>query len=132
MENYEKQVEYWKDAAVRDFETAQTLYKNKRYDACLFFCHLTIEKCLKGLVVKETKEPAPYIHDLPQLAEYADSSLDEETIGHLKTISTFNIGGRYDDYKLSFYKKCTPAYTKEYLKIAERIYHHLEKKYREK
>jgi hypothetical protein len=33
----------------------------------------------------------------------------------LDTITTFNINARYDDYKLAFFKKCTRAYTKQWI-----------------
>lgn len=42
-------------------------WNSKRYDACLFFCHLVLEKLLKGLVVKRTEKAAPCIHDLAEL-----------------------------------------------------------------
>ena len=125
-----KQVEYWKKSSERDIETARSLFVLKRYDSCLFFCHLAIEKSLKGLVAEKTKEPAPYSHDLPELAELAGLAISEEKMSHLKTISTFNIGGRYDDYKLTFYKKCTREYSEEYLKVAEEIFAWFQQQYK--
>lgn len=56
MNGIEKQIEYWRQAGLRGFKTAQDLYKTKHYDACLFFCHLALEKLLKGLVVQNTKQ----------------------------------------------------------------------------
>lgn len=43
-----RQIEYWFRSGERSWTTAQFLFKGKQYDACLFFCHLTIEKMLKG------------------------------------------------------------------------------------
>ena len=34
----------------------------------------------------------------------------------LDTLTTFNINARYDDYKTGLYKKCTSAFTEEWIK----------------
>ncbi len=125
-----KQINYWKASAKRDNETARSLFELKRYDMCLFLCHLAIEKLLKGLVVSSTKEPAPYSHDLERLALLAGIELSDKNKTDLKEISSFNIAGRYDDYKHSFYKKCTPPYAKKYLAKTNKLFLWLEQKYR--
>ena len=73
---FEKSVKYWRDGALSDFKAVEGLFKNGSYPQCLFFCHLSVEKLLKALVVKETKEPASYIHDLRRLSEIAKIELD--------------------------------------------------------
>jgi len=64
----EKTVSYWLSGAEYDLETAESLYQAGKYPYALFLGHLAIEKLLKALVVKETREHAPYIHSLPLLA----------------------------------------------------------------
>jgi len=49
-----KQQIYWKQTAEYDWETVQVLWRARRYDACLFFCHLVIEKILKSVAVQKT------------------------------------------------------------------------------
>ncbi|MCK4745253.1 HEPN domain-containing protein [Candidatus Parcubacteria bacterium] len=66
--NIKKVVDYWKTEAERNYKIAEFLYEGKKYSDCLFFCHLMLEKILKGLVVKQTKTHAPYIHELDTLA----------------------------------------------------------------
>jgi HEPN domain-containing protein len=128
----QEQVSYWKDTSLRDFETAKSLFKLKRYDACLFFCHLALEKILKGLVVIKTEEPAPYIHDLAHLAAVSKLPATEEQMKNLRSISTFNIAGRYDNVKQEFYKKCTKEYTEKHLEMSKTIYVWLEKQFPKK
>jgi hypothetical protein len=41
--------------------------------------------------------------------------LTEEQKLFLATVTAFNINGRYDDYKMSFQKKCTPEFTSEWI-----------------
>ena len=126
------QISYWKDTASHDWETALSLFKSKRYDACLFFCHLAIEKILKGLVVEKTKESPPYTHNLAHLAEIAGVSATEEQMKGLAEIATFNISGRYDNIKRAFYKKCTKEYTEKNLKKAQQLYLWLKKQFPKK
>lgn len=74
---------------------------------------------LKGLFVKLNKSPAPYIHNLQKLASLANISLDAQQAQYFRIISTFNISGRYDDNKLTFYKKCAKNYADKYLLITK-------------
>lgn len=94
------------------------MYKNKRNTWSLFIGHLVIEKLLKGLYAKNKKEN-PYAlksHNLLALAEKCGLELNNEQIKQLQIITQFNISSRYDDYKESFYKKCTNEYTKLQIK----------------
>ncbi|MCX6799879.1 MAG: HEPN domain-containing protein [Candidatus Falkowbacteria bacterium] len=123
------QIEYWRTSADENWKTALVLSQNKRYDACLFFCHLAIEKKLKGLVIIKAKESAPMIHNLEKLARIAELKITDDQLEKLQLITLFNIAGRYDDEKLAFYKKCTKKYTEENLKICEEIFLWLKKLY---
>jgi hypothetical protein len=39
----------WLNQSEYDFETAQAMYKTKRYVYAIFMCHLALEKFLKAL-----------------------------------------------------------------------------------
>ncbi len=125
----QKQIEYWKQSALRTWKVSLSLYKNKHYDACLFFCHLSIEKLLKGLITKQTQDNPPYIHDLKTLAKIAKVKISEEQNDQLGILTTFNIAGRYSDVKHDFYKKCTKNYTKQYLDVSKQLFLWLKKEY---
>ena len=127
--NAKNHSQHWKHLAARDWKTAQGLFEIKRYDACLFFCHLTLEKFLKGLVVLHTKKEAPYTHDLERLSVIAKIPLPSEQVNDLKAISAFNIASRYSDYKFEFYKKCTRSYTHNYLSKTISLIKCLKEKY---
>jgi hypothetical protein len=43
-----------------------------------------------------------------RLAEKAELEVSDEMKEQLVTITAFNINSRYDDYKMSFKKQCTP------------------------
>jgi len=70
--------DYWIKTSREDFRAAESLFEKRLYPQCLFFCHLSLEKLLKALVIKTTKNHPPFIHDLRKLAEIAKLSLTEE------------------------------------------------------
>jgi len=112
-------IDYWKDTADHDWETAQSLWQSKRYDACLFYCHLTLEKLLKGLVVQETKESAPRTHDLVELLQRANVIASKEQIKRLAVFTGFNMRCRYPQDKFVFYKLCTYKFSEPYFNEAK-------------
>jgi len=132
MASIKDQVEYWRESAGEDMKTARVLFDGKRYSGALFFGHIVLEKILKVFVVLETKKEAPKIHNLIRLHELGDVGLDEPTLKYLAMVNAFNIRGRYEDYKKSFYKMCTKEYTADNLNKINEIYKMLCKKLKQK
>lgn len=77
---------------------------------------------LRGKVVEATNKMFPITHDLEDLVSKARIHLTPEQKESLTIINTFNIAGRYDDYKSSFYKRATSAYAKKYYQITKKLY----------
>lgn len=127
MSNINDQINFWEKSAKKELNTAKDLFELKRYDACLFFCHLALEKMLKSLVAEKTKETPPYVHDLERLAVLVKLEMDEETTQNLRTITRFNIAGRYGDIKYNLYKVANKKYTEEYLEITKKLFLWLKK-----
>lgn len=127
MNNEQDVIKYWAGVSKQDFETVGILYKNEKYNHALFFCHLSIEKMLKAIVVKSTKTAPPLIHDLVRLAERTSIELTEKLKEELAEISAFNIEARYDDYKLSFHKKADKRFTLKYITLTKGILRWLRK-----
>ena len=127
MKSGQEVIKYWLTASHEDFESAEILYKNKKYHHALFFCHLSIEKMLKAIIVKSTKTAPPLIHDLVRLAERSEVPLDELQKNELAEITTFNVEARYDDYKLSFRKKAKKQFSLKYIEKTRKILQWLNK-----
>ena len=108
-------VKYWIENADDDYDTMMAMFNSKRYTWALFLGHLMIEKLLKAIYVNSKSEYPPFIHNLLRLAEKAELNLTEEVRNQLITITAFNINTRYDDYKMSFKKQCTPEFTVEWI-----------------
>lgn len=97
MFDIEKQIVYWRDGAVEDWEVAQHLVKRRQVRHGLFFAHLALEKLLKALVCRQTQDLAPKTHSLVRLAEVARLSVEPERVKLLAEVNAFNLEGRYPD-----------------------------------
>lgn len=113
---------FWRESANEDLETAEDLFKLKKFSACLFFCHLAIEKILKALVIEATDSYPPAIHDLVKLAQKAKIAITKTQEKQLDEITSFNIEARYDVIKDKLYKKATKEYTNKYLKVTQNFF----------
>ncbi|OFX32318.1 MAG: DNA-binding protein [Bacteroidetes bacterium GWA2_32_17] len=111
----EKLIKYWTESSDDDFDTMLAMFETKRYNWSLFVGHLMIEKLLKAYYVKIKQDFPPFIHNLLRLAEIAEIKLTEEQKIFFVTITAFNINTRYDDYKMSFQKRCTLEYTTKWI-----------------
>ena len=87
----DKNAQYWRESSDQDLKVAEELFKLSHYPQCLFFCHLSIEKLLKAIVVKITGDYPPYTHDLRKLAEIAGMKLNSEQEKILDKISMCGI-----------------------------------------
>jgi HEPN domain-containing protein len=104
-------IDFWKQSSDKDFLTMIHLYESGDYIWSLFIGHLVIEKLLKAYYVRNVGVDYPLIHNLLRIAAKAGLDLTEEQQEFFSTVTGFNINARYDDYKQSFYKKCTPEFT---------------------
>ena len=101
----QKQIEYWKNTAESDFETAKLLIDNGKLLHGLFFCHLTVEKILKAHYVKSTGKLAPKTHKLFYLLENIDLVLDEARRKFLTVLQKYQLEGRYPENEISVPEK---------------------------
>lgn len=122
-------INYWKIGADDAWNTAEILFKNKKYNHCLFFCHLALEKLLKGLVFEKTDEHAPPIHDLQKLAQCVGLELSTIKRNELDEITTWNVKARYENIKQEFYKKADKEFTANWFTKAKELFLWLKKQF---
>jgi HEPN domain-containing protein len=113
--NKQKLITYWEVSSDDDYDTMMAMFDCKKFNWSLFIGHLMIEKLLKALYVKRKNEYPPYIHNLLRLAEKCDLELTNDQTLFLVTVTAFNINARYDDFKMSFHKKCTLDFTQKWI-----------------
>jgi len=108
-------LQYWIKFSDNDFRAMVHLFEKGDYSWSLFIGHLVIEKLLKAWYVQQVDITPPLIHDLVRLSERAGLTLQEAQKDILDTITTFNLQTRYDDYKMSFHRKCSREYTEKWI-----------------
>ena len=96
----EEHTTFWKESALLDYDSISVLFNGRSYMLCLFVCHLMIEKLLKSNWVKDNQTNfPPFTHNLEILHSQTMLNLPVEEIANLRLINTWNIEGRYVDYK---------------------------------
>jgi HEPN domain-containing protein len=97
MVDITKQVAFWRDNAIEDWDVARQLVDNGRTRHGLFFAHLALEKILKAIVCKQSQDLAPRLHNLSRLAELAALTLNTRGMEVLAEMNAFQIEGRYPE-----------------------------------
>jgi len=127
----EKTISYWREGAEYDLGVAEAMFKTGKYPYALFMGHLALEKLLKALVVKETREHAPYTHSLPVLSGKLTAKVPEEIEKKLTHFMEFYFEARYPEEQKKFYKKCTKVFTEKNLNEIKKVYRWLTKRLQE-
>ncbi|MBI5195383.1 MAG: HEPN domain-containing protein [Nitrospirae bacterium] len=111
-----KDVDYWVNLSKYDIKTADAMFKSRRYLYVLFTCQQAVEKILKALVTKSTKQFPPKTHDLLKLAELSKIDIDEPKKEFLSKLSFYYIETRYPQEIDRISKDINRKMTLEYLK----------------
>lgn len=114
-------VDYWFGSAEQDWSAYCSLRKSKKYAHALFFLHLAFEKILKGIIVAETGQHAPFTHSLSFLLGKTSLDAPERYVAALTEMSRFNMQTRYPDEKLSFYASINARTSAHWDKIGKEI-----------
>jgi HEPN domain-containing protein len=129
VQDLRKLINYWISGSDYDWKTAQALFKAGKYPYALFMAHLSVEKLLKGLIVKETRDHAPFTHNLVYLAGKIALDFSKEQIALLEEMNDFNLEARYPDEQREFYKKATKVFARRYLATTARLREWLKEKF---
>lgn len=102
---------YWIEQADDSWEGSIALIKGKRYMLALFCWHLTMEKLLKAIWIKNnTENYPPRTHNLLSLHDGAKLNLSTDIQTELLIVNSWNQEGRYPDYQTKLYKTITKEY----------------------
>jgi HEPN domain-containing protein len=95
----EQQLKYeeWFFQSDYDLETAQFMLQSGRNIYCIFMCHLSLEKALKGLFIKRLNQYPPKIHDLMYFVEKLELKLEEAHEDFLIWLNEKAITTRYPE-----------------------------------
>ena len=115
-------IDFWASEAEESLDVAKHLFEKKDYSYALFFGHLSVEKIIKAVLVKNTNQQVPRSHNLLRLAKEAQIEITDEQKHTLIRITAFNLEARYPDYKKEFRKKCTRQFTATELQKIEEVF----------
>jgi len=108
VENDKRHVE-WYFQSDYDLETAFDMFKSGRYIYCIFMCHLSLEKVLKGLLVKSKGEFPSKSHSLIYFVEKLELKMEDSYYEFLFTLNKISVPTRYPEDL----RKLFSAYSKE-------------------
>ena len=101
--------EEWFFQSDYDLEVAESMLKTDRNIYCIFMCHLSLEKALKGLYMRRLNKIPPKLHDLMYFAGKMALDLPEDKLDFLVWINGLSITVRYPEDL----RKMVALYTKE-------------------
>ena len=129
MTDKEKQIAYWVSTAVDDLESIDYLFNGKKYVQALFFSHLSFEKILKALWVKNNDlNFPPKTHNLTYLFENSKIELSEEQTDFLQTMNVYQIEGRYPDYISMLHNTTTKQKAETIINESKKLFQCLQEK----
>ena len=117
MMTRKQHVDYWLHGATENMKDMRGAIKSKRRSNAMFCGHLAMEKMLKALCAVRGKTIYRE-HKLLKIAKEAGllDTLTTSQQEELAIITGFNIGARYDDFKMRFQATCTSQYIAEWSK----------------
>ena len=101
--------EEWYFQSDYDLETAFDMFKSGRYVYSIFMCHLSLEKVLKGLLVKTKGEYPSKSHSLIYFVEKLELKMEDSTYEFLFMLNKISVPTRYPEDL----RKLVAAYSKE-------------------
>ena len=105
----ENRHEEWYFQSDYDLETAVDMLKSGRAVYCIFMCHLSLEKALKGLLIKKKGEFPSKSHSLIYFVDKIEIKLSESQFEFLFMLNKISVPTRYPEDL----RKLFLAYTKE-------------------
>ena len=80
-----------------DFQVAETLFRTEKYIYCVFLCHLSVEKYLKGIYLRDLQKEPPKFHSLGYFIDACELRIPENMNDYILEISDMAVLTRYPD-----------------------------------
>jgi HEPN domain-containing protein len=113
--------EEWFFQSDYDLGTAEDMFKSGRYIYCIFMCHLSLEKALKGLLIKNTGEFPIKSHSLVYFAEKIGLELDENRFEFIYMLNKISVPTRYPENLKKLFNDFTKQKTKVILNQTKEV-----------
>jgi HEPN domain-containing protein len=93
--NYEEAIKFWINSSLEDFATAKAMRSAKRYNYTMFMCQQVLEELLKAIIVLQTHDHPPFLHDLILLSKKINLKIPSHILENLRDINPHYIIARY-------------------------------------
>lgn len=113
--------EEWLKQADYDLDTADFMFKGKRYIYAGFICHLSIEKALKGLYQERLNKIPPKTHNLIYLAKKVNIEIPEDIGRFIVKLNQASILTRYPEDLTLLKSEYTQSIVKEILSKTKEV-----------
>lgn len=90
----------WLDFAKNDLKDAEILFEKKSFKNCIYHCHQSIEKILKGIISAKGKK-IKKVHDLPDLLKESKAIYTPEILEFINELNPYYNPIRYPDVVLT-------------------------------
>lgn len=98
------------------------MYESGDYLHALFFAHLVLEKYCKALWIKNNEgNIPPKTHNLIKILQEAKIECSTEQLDFMIIMNSFQLEGRYPDYKQRLYKTYKRGNTGDILKEVKKL-----------
>lgn len=92
------------------------MFSTGTYVPCLFWAHLTIEKLVKALWVKDNAgDTPPFTHSISKLLADTTLVLTPVQARFVQQLNTFQLEGRYESYTTNLRQMATKVFTQAVL-----------------
>ena len=117
----EEHIIHWANQSSDDWESAELLFKGKKYLHALFFAHLSIEKICKAHWVRASEgNIPPKTHNLIFLLSQTSVELTDDQKEFLLELNRFQIEGRYPE-QAKLHKVSTASFAQYKLDQAKQM-----------
>jgi HEPN domain-containing protein len=115
-------IEYWITNSELDWHRAIRCFDDNDFLFCLFCIHLSLEKVIKVIWVKDNPDNyPPKLHNLVRILEHTTINIEEKDLIFLNDLNRFQLEGRYPDYMGKIYKECTIEFTNNIIIKAKEV-----------
>lgn len=91
-----EEAKLWYDSSKYDLECAKAMLTAKKYNYAVFFCHQSVEKILKAIILSKKNNP-PKTHDLKELLAQARTGVGKEAKNFILRLNPHYLITRYPD-----------------------------------
>lgn len=116
-----KTFQEWLFQSEYDLKTAEAMFDSGRYFYAAFMCHLSIEKCLKGLFTKILNELPPKTHNLVYLLEKIGLQAPKYIYEFIYSINAESVATRYPEDLQQLLKDYTKEKASEIIKNSKEV-----------